>query len=724
MAWAKRASVALPLAMAGLLPGHVAAQASGPDFLSFRGFTDSKPFLPPGAPRADRPTYNFSGVAGLVDLPSAHMPASGDVAFTYSAFGGINRATLTFQVSSRLSASFRYSRFLEATPTGTFEFFDRSFDVRYLLIREGDWRPAVVVGLRDFAGTGRQAAEFIVATKQVSDTLRITGGLGWGRLAGESQLGSPFGDRPVGLSGLGGQLESSEWFRGPVSPFGGFEWRPTDRLNIKAEYSPDLYELEESTGEKFDRRGPINAGIEYYVGGGISVGGYYLYGNELGFKVTTVVNPRQSAAPLRFPVAPHVEPRPDRATNPELWAQTWKSVEGVEDQVVEVLTTLFEEEGQTLLGLELTAVSARVLIENNRYDAGPNAVGRVARAMARVLPPSVENFEIVFSDKGLELSTVTINRTSLEESQGRPDQAEALLASTTFSPPLPADSIEGIYPRFDYSLGPAFRASFFDPSEPIRAEVTLQFAAQVELTRGLVLLGVLDQPIAGNIDDSPVTPSLLPAVRTTAPLYSSSNSVRVSELTLSYGTYIGNNVYGRATAGLFEQAFGGVAGELLWKPVNSRLALGAELAYVQQRDFDQRFTFQDFDVVTGHASLYYNLYDDFLVQIDVGRYLAGDEGATLTLERTFANGWKVGGFATITNVSAEEFGEGSFDKGIIITVPLTWVSGRPSTRVLEGVVRPILRDGGARLKLNGRLYDRIAPLHQQELEVDWGRVWR
>ena len=45
--------------------------------------------------------------------------------------------------------------------------------------------------------------------------------------------------------------------------------------------------------------------------------------------------------------------------------------------------------------------------------------------------------------------------------------------------------------------------------------------------------------------------------------------------------------------------------------------------------------------------------------------LAGDKGVTLDLSRRFKSGFTMGVFATKTNLSAEEFGEGSFDKGFL-----------------------------------------------------------
>ena len=163
---------------------------------------------------------------------------------------------------------------------------------------------------------------------------------------------------------------------------------------------------------------------------------------------------------------------------------------------------------------------------------------------------------------------------------------------------------------------------------------------------------------------------------------------------------------------------------MLWKPVDSRLALGAELNFVKQRDFDQLFGFQDYQTTTGHLSAYYAFNNGFVGQIDAGRFLAGDWGASFALDRTFANGWKVGAYATFTNVSAADFGEGSFDKGLRFTVPLETVLGTPTAKKNTTTIRSLARDGGARLDVNGRLYDLVKDSHKPELRRDWGGFWR
>ena len=99
-------------------------------------------------------------------------------------------------------------------------------------------------------------------------------------------------------------------------------------------------------------------------------------------------------------------------------------------------------------------------------------------------------------------------------------------------------------------------------------------------------------------------------------------------------------------------------------------------------------------------------------------------GATLSLDREFDNGWKVGAFATLTDVSFDDFGEGSFDKGIRFTVPLSWLLGRPSRASYSSTIRPVTRDGGARLEVDGRLYDTVRDYDRDGLVAEWGRFWR
>ena len=69
------------------------------------------------------------------------------------------------------------------------------------------------------------------------------------------------------------------------------------------------------------------------------------------------------------------------------------------------------------------------------------------------------------------------------------------------------------------------------------------------------------------------------------------------------------------------------------------------------------------------------------------------------------SGWRAGIFFTRTDVPAEIFGEGSFDKGFYLNVPHN-IFNRNYTKSSTGFsFRPMTRDGGQKLELNNRLID-------------------
>jgi hypothetical protein len=65
----------------------------------------------------------------------------------------------------------------------------------------------------------------------------------------------------------------------------------------------------------------------------------------------------------------------------------------------------------------------------------------------------------------------------------------------------------------------------------------------------------------------------------------------------------------------------------------------------------------------------------------------------------------MGAYATFTNVSAAQFGEGSFDKGIYISIPFDLMLPSSHVRSANIMWQPLLRDGGARLNKRYTLYD-------------------
>ena len=281
------------------------------------------------------------------------------------------------------------------------------------------------------------------------------------------------------------------------------------------------------------------------------------------------------------------------------------------------------------------------------------------------------------------------------------------------------------WPRFTWSIKPYLKLSTFNADGGVPYELGAQAEGSYEIRPGLLVSGTIQQRLIGNMEAR--EPGELTApyrVRSDSRLYAGNDGPVLQKLTLAWYAKPAEAVYTRVTFGILERMYGGVSTEVLWKPVQSRLALGAEIARVRKRDYDLGFSFQDYEVTTGFVSAYYDFGGGYLAQLDAGRYLAQDWGATLTLTREFANGWKVGAYVTKTDLSEEEFGEGSFDKGVTISVPVSWALGEPSRNTVGGTLRSLVRDGGAKLQVDDRLYEVIHDSDGGKLYQGWGKFWR
>ncbi|WP_181711328.1 YjbH domain-containing protein [Roseovarius sp. TE539] len=671
-------------------------------------------------------SYNSYGYPGLIDMPVALSRPDGELAFTTSSFAGQTRNTLTFQITPRLSGSFRYSVLDDlAGRTGTL--YDRSFSLHYRLLDESGWRPAFAVGLNDFLGTGVYASEYIVATKTITPRLRFSAGMGWGRLGSSGGFTNPlsvFGDRwdrrPARDAGKGGEVEAAEFFRGDAALFGGLEWQATERLSFTAEYSSDANPDETPTA--FERDSQLNFGARYAIRPDIDLSLRYLYGSELGVQVTAALNPKAppTATGGREPAPPplRAETRVPRVS----WPDSVEETTTLRRRVADALAG----QGVRLHGMRRADDTVRIEIENATYTHEAQAVGRTARVLSRQMPADITQFVIIPVTNGIPVSELRLRRQDMAALEHHLDGSWRSFARTRIAAagagmaPAPER-----YPRFDWGLTPYLSPSLFDPDNPVRADFGAQLQARFEPAPGLEFSGTLRKRIIGNRDEATRrSNSVLPRVRSDFSLYDIEGDPALTDLTGAYYFKPGRDLYGRVSLGYLEPMFGGLSSELLWKPNDSAFALGIEANYVKQRDYDQMFGFRSYDVATGHVSAYWDMGNGFHAQIDAGRYLAGDWGATFSLDREFNNGWKVGAFATLTDVPFDTFGEGSFDKGLRITVPISWLTGEPSKSGYSTTIRPVTRDGGARLNVRDRLYERVRPLQKPDLQDGWGKFWR
>ena len=179
------------------------------------------------------------------------------------------------------------------------------------------------------------------------------------------------------------------------------------------------------------------------------------------------------------------------------------------------------------------------------------------------------------------------------------------------------------------------------------------------------------------------------------------------------------DLFARLDLGYLEEMFGGVGGEVYYRPFNKKYSTSLTWHKVRQRSYNQRFTFRDYSVETGHIGFYYDLPKGIQSQLLLGKYLAGDKGATVDLSRRFKSGFTLGIFATKTDISSEEFGEGSFDKGFYFSIPLDLFYTKYQTGSISFGMHPLTKDGGAILNHQSTLYGLLGDTNRDSVLRDW-----
>ncbi len=689
-----------------------------------------------------RPSLNLYGVTGLIDMPSAEAQPDAQVSASYSQFGETSRRNFSFQLLPRVSATVRYSTISNwGRPNDpNYELFDRSFDLQFQLLNErGGWQPSLALGFRDVLGTGVYSAEYLVASKTVARDFTVTGGIGWGRLASVGGVQNPFCsvsssfcNREIDY-GNGGNPTFGAMFHGEnMGFFGGVEWRtPIDKLTLKAEISSDAYTREQSgVDANFQRKSPVNVGAEYRLRPGITVGGYYMYGDTLGFNVVVSGNPYHPLTPQNLGTGPvPINARPADANR----SGAWVNDPAAEAKLTDAIGKALDADGITLQSMSYTADSVDVRIVNRQISQTPKAVGRTAAVLAAAMPYSVEHFQITPVESGLPTTTVSVERSDLEAQANRPDAGQESWQTTQFRGALPVLASghtwqRDAFPVTSWAVIPVPTVQIFGGNTGFKPQLTAQFRGTVNVTPGLSFSTLVRQPLLGVYSDPGSDPTgSLPPVRSDSARYYAGWDPKLIRLSGDYLFKLNRDTYARASAGVLERSFAGVDGEVLWKPVQQNWGLGLEMAWVAQRDFDQPFGFNyyNYDVVTGHATLYWETgWKGIDAQFSAGRYLAGDWGGTLAVQRTFANGWSVGAFVTKTDVTADQFGEGSFAKGLTISIPLRWSTPFETRQTVSGDLTSLQDNGGAILNIQNRLYPIVRDLDRSGLERNWGAFWQ
>jgi hypothetical protein len=117
-----------------------------------------------------------------------------------------------------------------------------------------------------------------------------------------------------------------------------------------------------------------------------------------------------------------------------------------------------------------------------------------------------------------------------------------------------------------------------------------RWPARAGLGAGFTFGGEVGLDLFGNLRGQAVPPDTrLPNGRAAIGQYLEATRTPLISLTSERICTVDRDLFARVTAGYLEMMYGGVRGELLWRPFDRSFAVGADLAWVRQRECDQGF---------------------------------------------------------------------------------------------------------------------------------------
>jgi len=678
------------------------------------------------------PSHSDYGTIGLVNMPSARTMPEGSLAFHWSRAQPYMRGSIVGYPFSWFEALYKYTD-INDIPYSKYKDFsggqslkDKAFDVKFVLLKESNYFPQVAFGIRDLGGTNRFAAEYLVASKYYKN-FDFTVGLGFGTLASSYNgfsnplinLSESFRVRGnSGESGTGGSISPDAWLSGEkVSIFGGFEYFFSNLPNIrlKLEYDTTNYATE---GERpILQESPFNFSFVYTPSRQLKFHIGAVRGNtlQIGFTYAGAYGGKDPLKIKRDPIK--------NVPRKEIIKQINSS-----NERAYYLTTL-EHLRRNNIFLQSASVEGNVMhvtYAQRVHQSYIRAAGRVSNILDQISPEDIEIFKLSSMNLTSLMHTIEIPRNEFRANLEDKNTANVQYVANVYKSNDSYQDLEfkpiAKFPEHNYGFTPALRSHIGGPDGFYFGELYLRGSSNLTFNRNLSLTTIAGLSVSDNFDQIRLpSDSILPHVRTDIVDYlKGGRGFSITRMQLDYITNPLNSIYTKISAGIFEEMFGGIGTEILYRPFKSDLAIGAEVYYAKQRNFQQMFKFQNYDVVTGHLNLFYHHSPSkVLTTIRGGRFLAKDSGITLDFSRRFKSGLYMGAFFTLTDISKEEFGEGSFDKGFYFSFPLEIFQTKYTAGRTFFGLKPLTRDGGAYLIKGLSLYGVTDQGSYSSINKDW-----
>ncbi len=652
--------------------------------------------------------YHLQG--GYFTMPSARTFEAGMFGVGFAYVPPYHIWSLSFQFFDHIETSGNYWIFRGITEgnfghKGFGDDAERAANLKIILLRKEDgfpFLPDFAIGFNDFFGACRFNSFYVAATKEFLK-YNFEATLGWGN----------------------GRIKGF---------YGGLAWSPFRRserfwkdLTFAAEYDANDYRHhgpEHPQGRAVKSR--INAGVQLKLWDLFRLSGSTLRGDD--WAASIAMNYNLGTTKGFFPKI-YDKPCYTAPLNTEPMG-----ILRTRQEFARELAYAFQEQGFDLYNLyfipkECGADELWMKVVNVRYREEEEVRCRIEHVLASLTPSNICAVTAVIEADGVPEHEYRFRVEDLRRyNEGKIGEQEfRVIAPLREATAKPKDYDSALlYQRrkriWILTFRPWLRTFFGSSSGKFKYEVGIGLGPEGYLFDEIYynLWGTYtiksSMMNVGDVDAN--NPSRIINVRTDSILYNKTSSFHLEQAYLQKSWNLGSGWLSRLSLGYFEMAYAGIAGEILYYPVQSNWAIGFEVAPLLKRSYygfgvqrkirkltEKGFEFFPYTGLQYFLEFYYQYKPlDVDFRISAGQFLARDKGIRIEGGRTFLSGLRVGLWYTLTNAEDRIGGRRYYDKGFSITLPLDLFLNKTSRTRIGYAMSAWLRDCGARANTGKQLY--------------------
>lgn len=651
-----------------------------------------------------------TGTTGLLETPSARTIKEHSYTLGISQVDPYRYYYVVFSPLRNLEITGRITEILNVPASkndpkwkGYGNYKDKAIDIKYKLIDESKYLPAVALGIMDPHGTRLYSSQYLVISKQIYP-FDFTLGFGNGRF-GEKQL-SPQGEG-IKIEMLQNPLN---WIK-ESKFFGGVEFCPNKNFSLILEYSSIEYhkQLRDPAQKKyFTSKVPsqFNFGVRIKPLDWIDITLSYQRGNRLGGNVSFNFDIGKPLIPIRDKEIKIV----DNFKTPE-------------ERIAKTLNLL----GFSDIGVYFNENSLYIEAQNDKYFYTPKAFDVILKVIFELKDMDFEYVSIVLKYNNIPIASLETERNNIiDYLKGELTKGEFYSLSKLKTDIYERKTKEIYYKRFvSYGFKPTFQTFLNDPSGFFKYRFGLIGWSGLNLwDGGTFIIGVEGYPI--NTVSTVNEPLSIP-VRTDLPFFMKEKA-SLGRLMFDQINKFQNEFYTKFSIGFLEIQYAGLDMEIAKPFLKGRIMLGLSGSIVKKRAIGRPLEFEyekskDY-YITGFLNARINIPEkEIFIDLKTGRFLAGDFGTRISISK-FINGVIISAWYSFTDTSVfkDILNKGYHDKGLAVSIPIRLFEGSDSKTSYSYSLSPWTRDVAQDINHYNNLFDFIG--RNQKIYLDKDRYQR